>query len=403
MGQSDIVTIPAQEIQQRIDSLQRDLRGEKFDAALIMHNANLFYYTGSVQNAFLWVPAEGDPTLIVKKNVDKARFDSSLRQIVPVKSLRQIPAILRGLCPAAAPRLGMEGDVVPFNTWQSWQETLPGAEWDDVSGIIWKQRTVKSSFEVDAIRAAGRIVTEAFMEAPRLYQPGMTENELSALLVYTMRCRGHHGFIRTRGWRSEVYVGGAVSGGPSSSFPWPFDGPVAVFSQYTGITTINSPRPVPANEPILIDMLGGYNGYHYDFARTFVRGELAPELIEAHQATIEIRNAILQAMLPGAVPADIYALALDMAEKAGFSKAFMSSGSNKVRFAGHGIGLELDEGPVLAAGFTEPLQAGNVIALEPKIIFEGRGGVGLEDTVMVTEQGGEVLMPAQEGIIQLEQ
>jgi Xaa-Pro aminopeptidase len=393
--------VPEEEVYTRLEDLQASLCAQGLDAALIMHNPDLFYYAGTVQDACLWVPREGAAVLIVRKHVEKARRDSPLSEIVPIKSVKQLPDIVAGLLSESAPRIGMEFDVVPVAVYRQWRSALPQARFEDVSTMIWAQRAVKSSSEIEAIRRAGDIVTSTFMEVPALYEKGMNELELSALLVMTMRKKGHHGFIRTRGWRSEVYVGGTVSSGSSSSTPWPFDGPVAIRSVYPAITTLNSRRTIGKNEPVLIDMLGGFNGYHYDFSRTYVRGRLDDKFIRAHESARRIRDVLVRGMRPGAEPEALYLEALAMAEEAGLADAFMNHGSNKVRFVGHGIGLELDEGPVLAKKIREPLREGNVIALEPKFIFPGEGGVGLEDTVLVTKEGGEILVPCPSEIIAL--
>ncbi|MHC4943635.1 MAG: M24 family metallopeptidase [Planctomycetota bacterium] len=401
MAEEVLNLVPREEIFTRLKGFQHSLSEEGLDAALIMHNPDLFYYAGTVQDAYLWIPREGAAALVVRKHAEKARCDSPISEIIPIKSVKQLPEIIEGLLPRKNPCIGMEFDVVPVAVLRQWQNAVPGARFEDISSLVWKQRAVKSRFEVEAIRRAGEIVTSTFMEAPDLYEPGMTEQELSALLVQTMRIKGHHGYIRTRGWRSEVYVGGTVSSGASSSTPWPFDGPVAIRSVYPAVTTLNSRRIIAENEPVLIDMLGGFNGYHYDFSRTYVRGRLDDKFIRAHDAAVRIRDALVREMRPGAEPGDLYEQALSMAEDAGFSDAFMNHGMNKVRFVGHGIGLELDEGPVLAKNIGEPLMEGNVIALEPKFIFPGEGGVGVEDTVRVTREGGEILVPCPSEIIAL--
>jgi len=398
---AEIVRVPKAEVYARIEVLQENLRKEGFDGAVILHNPDLFYYTGTVQDAYLWMPVEGAPTLVVRKSIDRARFDSPLDNLLPIKSPKQLPNVFAELIPKGKPKLGIEFDVVPVSTMRFWQGMFSRVEWEDVSGIIWRQRAVKSTFEIESIRAAGRMVTSTVLEAPSIYRPGMGEQELSALMVQRMRMKGHHGTIRTRNWRSEIYVGGTVSAGISADSPWPFDGPVAQFSRYSGISSLNSDRGIEKDQPVLIDMLGGYNGYLYDFSRTFVYGRLETRVKKAYAATRDIRDAVIGEMKTGARPKDLFELAVSLAGKAGIAEAFMNHGANKVRFIGHGIGLELDEGPVIAKAFEEPLVAGNVVALEPKAVFPGVGGVGVEDTVLVTDQGGEILCPCEADIFSL--
>jgi len=226
----------------RIRSFQDSLKDKGFDGAVILHNPNMFYFSGTVQNAFLWIPSEGSAVLRVRKHLEKAQHDSPIEDIHSFKSLKQLPDLMRPLLAAAGPcpRIGMEFDVVPVSEWRLWQEMIPGAEFHDISQTIAAQRMVKSETEIESIRSAGEIVVSTISHAADFYEPGITELELSAWLVHQMRKKGHHGFIRTHGWRSEIYVGGTVSAGTSSSVPWPFDGPVAIVSRYPAINTLNS-------------------------------------------------------------------------------------------------------------------------------------------------------------------
>lgn len=401
--------LPREESEKRIALFQEALSRQGCDGAVILHNANLYYFAGTVQDSFLWLPAKGVPLLVVRKHPAKAGAESPLDRIEPIKSVKQIPDVIETLALPASPRVGFEADVVPVSVFRQWQEMIPGATWDNISSLAWEQRRVKSALERSWISEAGRIVTQAFERIPTLFEPGMTEIELSTLISREMRLNGHHGFIRTRGWRSEIYIEGSVSGALTAGAPWAFDGPVGVHSFYPAINVLNSKRVIEPNRPLLVDIVGGYNGYLYDHARTFVPGKLADDLRQAHDTAVRIRDRLLDEMRPGSLPADLYETAVSLAADAGFADGFMNHGRNRVRFVGHGIGLELDEGPVLAKRFTAPLEEGNVIALEPKFIFPphspapegGVGGVGVEDTVVVTPQGGVILTPSTSGIVEL--
>lgn len=403
MKDNDLLHPPASLFQDRIRAFQETLAEKGLDGAVLLHNPNMFYFAGTVQDAFLWIPREGEAALRVRKHIEKARHDSPITDIQSYKSLKQLPELMKPLLAQAGPRprIGMEFEVVPVADWRMWRQMIPDAEIDDVSRDISAQRRVKSSHEIASIRAAGEIVVNTICEAAEHYTPGMTELELSACLVHRMRNRGHHGYIRTRGWRSEIYVGGTVSAGTSSSVPWPFDGPVAIMSRYPGINTLNSTNIIRENDPVLIDMLGGFNGYHYDFSRTFVHGRLSDELMRAHALAVKIRDSVVAAMRPGAIPEELYELALNLAREADLAHAFMNHDRNQVKFVGHGIGLELDEGPVVARKFKQPLVEGNVIALEPKFVLPGVGGVGLEDTIAVTRDGAEILVPCPTDVYKL--
>ena len=106
---------------------------------------------------------------------------------------------------------------------------------------------------------------------------------------------------------------------------------------------------------------------------------------------MEVQAYAASQLKPGEIPSEIYAKSMDMAAKAGFAEGFMALGANKVAFLGHGIGLAIDEQPVLAKGFDAPLELGMVLAIEPKMGVPGLGMVGVENTFEVTPQGGVCL------------
>ena len=393
--------LPPAEAAARRRALQEALEREGLDGAILLGNVHLFYFCGTVQDAFLWVPASGPSLLAVRKSVESARKDGAVDEIVPLRGWRAVPEQVEDFLPRGPLRLGMEFDRVPVALWERWKGWIPRAEWRNVSPILRTLRAVKSPLEQEWIRRAGKIVTDAVRRAPELFCPGMAETELSTLLLREMRLAGHPGLIRARGWRSEIHPEGAVSSGESACIPWAFDGPVAVRSRTPAFYTLNSDREIGRDEPVLVDMPGAWNGYHYDVTRTFVWGRLSEALLRAHETAVAIRDRLLEGLRPGAVPEVLYEEALERAAAAALEDRFMGLGGNRVRFVGHGIGLELDETPVLARGVRTPLREGMVLALEPKFFFPGAGGVGVEDTARVTNRGGEILSPLPDEVILL--
>ncbi len=151
-----------------------------------------------------------------------------------------------------------------------------------------------------------------------------------------------------------------------------------------------------AGEPVVFDYTAGLDGYICDQTRTLVIGVLPDRLRRAHDAAVEILRDVQAAIRPGATPQDLYRLALDRARRLGYAEWFMGSGPLRARYVGHGVGLELDEWPVLADGFTDPLEPGQVFCVEPKMVFPGEGAVGIEDEFVVTPDGADRLtLPEQ--------
>jgi Xaa-Pro aminopeptidase len=151
----------------------------------------------------------------------------------------------------------------------------------------------------------------------------------------------------------------------------------------------------------MIDYPGIFSGYIVDMTRIFAAGILQPDMLEAFEATLRIQAWLAGRLTPGAICEDLYAGALELARGSGFGEYFMGVPGENARFVGHGVGLELDEAPVLAGGFKYPLKAGNVIAIEPKFVFPGKGAIGIENTWLVTEAGGEKLTDYPDDIVYL--
>jgi Xaa-Pro aminopeptidase len=140
-----------------------------------------------------------------------------------------------------------------------------------------------------------------------------------------------------------------------------------------------------------VDYVFAYRGYISDHARIFSIGPLPENLAQAHAAMIALQGRIMAMARPGTPSGAVYDFALEQAHAAGYGRHFMGAGEERIRFVGHGVGLELDEFPFLNTGQNLPLKEGMVIALEPKLIFPGKGAVGIENTHLVTSEGMERL------------
>ena len=277
---------------------------------------------------------------------------------------------------------------------------LPSVELADASALLRRVRSVKSAGEADAIRKAARVAAGALDEGLRQLHEGMTELELMTVIEHDMRKNGHVGLMRMRGYNQEIMIG-MVAAGAAAAEPSYFDGPAGGRGLTAAAPQSASTRPIGRNEPILIDIGCCIDGYVIDQTRTAVIGALPPELARAYEVSVEILRRTERDLRPGAVPERLYAQALEMAEQAGLARHFMGFGADQVRFLGHGIGLEIDEWPVLAKGFADPLEPGMVLAVEPKFTFPGLGVVGIENTYLIRESSCEPLTASPEKLFVL--
>jgi Xaa-Pro dipeptidase len=389
---------PKQEVDNRIKKFQRHLSRLAVDGALILQNTDLYYFSGTIQQSHLYIPAHGSPLLMVRKNLDRARKESPLETIVPFGSPKQLMALIRenGLTQPSV--LGMELDVLPTNNYMYYRKRFPELVIQDVSSIIRLIRAVKSEYELDLIRQAAAFSDQVAHSLPEIIQEDMTEIELAGRVEAVARKMGHQGIVRMRLFGSEIFYGHLMTGAAAAVSSY--------MASPTGGAAINAAvaqgpsfKKIKPNEPILLDYVFAWKGYISDHTRIFTIGQLPEDLIDAHGCMLALQDRIKEMAKPGTVAGDLYQAAVEMAEQQGLKKYFMGTGDDRIRFIGHGVGLELDEFPFIAAGQKMKLEKGMVIAIEPKLIFPGKGVVGIENTHVVTDHGLEQLTQAPQEIV----
>ncbi len=383
-------TTPKDELDHRIERFQRDLTAAGLDGALILQNTDLFYLAGTVQQAHLYVPAAGSPVLMVRKSLERARAESALDHIVALNSPRQIADILQAHGHAPPQRLGMELDVIPAALYLQYTRLFADAALVDISPSLRQVRAVKSRYELDLMREAGRQADAVAGSVKTIIREGMTEVELAGRVEAEARRRGHQGIVRMRMFGGEMFYGHLLAGPPAAvpsylASPTGGTGVSPAVAQGAGFDRI---RP---GEPILLDYVFAWQGYIADHTRIFALNELPADLLNAHQAMLELQTIIRHQARPGTPAGDLYTSAVAWAADNGWGDWFMGADDQRIRFIGHGVGLELDEYPFLAKGQDMPLAEGMTIALEPKLIIPGRGVVGIENTHVVTADGLEPL------------
>lgn len=379
-------SVPHGEIIARTGKLQEILLAGGYDGALIAQKTDLFYFGGTAQQGWLYVPAQGRPVLMVFKEIDRARRESPLADVVAVSGLRQLPETIAAAGLPSPGRLGLELDVLPVNTYFQYQKLFPEAALGDISTEIRLIRAIKSPYEIDKIRAAAALADLVAARVSELLVAGKTEIALAGEVEGYARSLGHQGIVRMRMWGSELFYGHLLSG-DAAAVPSYLASPTGGEGVSSAVAQGSGRKKIARHEPVLVDYVFALDGYLADHARIFSLGELAPELMAAHQAMLAIQEEVKAQALPGVVTGELYELMVARAEEAGYGESFMGVGERRIRFTGHGVGLELDEFPFIAKGQKLELAAGMVIALEPKTIFPGKGVVGIENTHLVTESG----------------
>lgn len=381
--------VPLEELERRWARVRQCMDCE---VLLVLQNVDIFYLTGTVQDGVLWFPRDGDPIFAVRKSPERARDESALPSIVAFRKYSELPSLF----PAPGETTGIEADVVPFATYERLAQAFPNTRLVDASMALRSARAVKTDFEQERIRRAAAMLDAAFLDIPSQLEEGLREFELGARIEYVMRMQGHQGLVRVRRFNMEMFYG-AVSFGDTAAYPHNFDGPVGVRGLYPAVPLNGSDKRLARGEPVMVDICGGSGGYIADGSRAYSLGQPAADIRATQDFILDLNAWIEDQLRPGAIPGAIYDQIQKKVAATPYAPHFMGAGGNRVRFVGHGVGLELDELPLIAPRYDTPLEAGNVLAIEPKVFYPDRGGAGVENTYVITETGFEKLTRAPEG------
>ena len=297
--------IPLAELQVRLTKLQKALAAKEMDGALIVQKTDLFYFSGTSQQGWLYVPAEGKPLLMIFKEYDRACEDSPLTDIISVVSNKKIPECLANFGYAPPASLGMELDVLPANLYFQYSSIFKDAKITDVSTEIRLVRAVKSPYEIEKIMLAAKLSDQVAAKVPELLIPGKTEVELAGELEGYARGLGHQGIVRMRMWGGELFYGHLMSGADAAvpsylASPTGGKGVSSLVGQGAGF------KKIQANEPVLVDYVFALDGYLSDHARIFAIGGLSDKLLAAHEAMLEIQEIVSVEAKPGVLTGELY-------------------------------------------------------------------------------------------------
>ena len=267
------------------------------------------------------------------------------------------------------------------------------------SSLIRQARSIKTVVEIEIFRRSGAAHAKAYEQIPSVYRPGMTDRQLSIEIERLMRLEGCLGIFRVFGQSMEIFMGSLLAG-DNAAAPSPYDFALGGEGLDPSLPGGANGSLLQAGQSLMVDMGGNFYGYMGDMSRVFSIGKLPEKAYAAHQTCLEVQEAIANMAKPGVACEDLYNTAVKMVEEAGFADYFMGVGQ-KAKFIGHGIGLEINEAPVIAPRMKQELEPGMVFALEPKIVLPGVGPLGIENSWVVTTEGVEKLTVCNEEIIEL--
>ena len=390
--------VPLSELNHRMQRFheQMSLSHPDWEVAVIFSKLNLLYFTGSMPEGMLLIEREKPATLWARRSYERTLDESFFPSIRAMESYREVAGAY-----AHIPRVVfLETEFVPLAMYQRFQKHFPFSEFKSLDFQVAMTRAVKSAWELTFMEQAGVIHQRVLEErVPAILHEGMSELELASALYQTMLEEGHQGVARFNMFDTELVVG-QIGFGESSLYPTNFNGPGGNYGMSPAMPGLGSrERRLKRGELVFVDMGVGVNGYHSDKTMVYQFGGQQPdEVLAVHQQCVDIQYQIAAQLKPGNRPSEIYESVMSGLSPQ-FLENFMGYGKRQVKFLGHAIGLTVDELPVLAKGFDEPLEENMVFAVEPKKGIQGVGMVGIENTFVVTPAGGRSISGDHPGMM----
>lgn len=386
--------LPREEASLRVDRLQKAMADAGIDGLLVADNADIFYLTGRVYAGFAYIPAGSVPLWLVRRPVELGGDGVDY-----IRKPEDIPSRLAGAGLAMPGRLGLELDILSFNQTERLRGVFSGSECVDATPLMRSLRSVKTDYEVEQMRLSGLKHEQVYRKIPKLYRVGMTDVELQVEIERISRLEGCLGVFRISGQSMEIFMGNVLAG-RNADVPAPYDFAMGGRGLDPSIPGGAAGEEIVEHNAVMVDLNGDYTGYMTDMTRVFALGSLPQEAVDAHQCSIDICRAFEREARPGVEARTLYEMCADMARERGLERYFMGHRQH-AGFVGHGVGIEVNEWPVIAPRSRQILERNNTIALEPKFVIPEVGAVGIENTYVIEDGGARSLTNAPEAIVQL--
>jgi len=386
----DKFKVPSGEIDRRIEKIRKELQNNGIDGLFIVQRVDLFYFSGTAQTGFLYIPAEGQPVLFIKRYLPRAREESSIKNIIEIKSIKEVPGLISDFYGKLPGTIGFEFDVLPVRDFNFYKSIFDVEKHVDGSSFIHKVRMIKSDWEIEQIEKTAELSQKTFEYMKSAIRPGLTEMEFAGMYETFARKLGHGAKLRVRDYQTEGYPWHILSG-TNGGLLGLLDSPASGEGTSAAFPCGGGNKLLAPNEPIMIDLGSVLNGYHMDETRMFAIGSMPGRAMDACRAAIEIHNVVLEKVKPGVSLDELFRHSVETAKSLGYAEPYLGPPGHEVSFVGHGIGLEIVEFPIIASGKKERLESGMTFALEPKMVFENKFSAGIESVFLVTETGARLI------------
>lgn len=390
--------VPVSELAARQSALAEALRDANLPGALIQHPVDLYYFTGGRQDGSCFIPATdaggsvesggNGPVSFVRRSLSRAVHEaggSDAPHIVrSFGRLSQFATTLNDMGVTQAP--GLQFGEIPSTFAQRFVSALSSfGDCPDVTGIIHRLREVKSSWEIEQMDVAASVQFRMFEAVQTVGGDGVTELDMVAAAEAVSRSEGFGGTVQMRRFPLECDRGVIVAG-RAGGIPSFFDSAVGGTGAHPLSGMGSGFTKVKPNEPVLVDLVHAHRGYMVDATRMFVAGRLDEVWSRRLDDMLAVKDTVVDVLDQGRTCSEAWQEGLELAEALGHGNHLMGATPDQSRFLGHSIGLQLDETPVVAAGFDRPLPIGGTMAIEPKVVH-AEGSIGSEDTWVRDEEG----------------
>jgi Xaa-Pro aminopeptidase len=317
-------------------------------------------------------------------------------QVTYIHKPEQIPALLEESGFSRPQKVLLENDELTYNEITRLQAVFSGAQFGNATDLLRQARTTKTPWEIGQFRISAHKQAAAYARIRNCYRPGMTDIEFQYEFERECRALGSLGIFRGFGSSMDIFMGSVLTGDNAGAAS-PFDFALGGGGLHPSIPIGANGSPIKEGSTLMVDIAGNFTAYISDMTRVFSVGKLPDIAYRAHAVALEMQAHLEEVARVGYPCADIYNACYAMASKAGLAPNFMGT-RQQAKFVGHGIGLQINELPVLTPRSKELLEENMVFAFEPKFVLPGIGAVGIENSFLVTANGLEKLTLFEESL-----
>lgn len=371
------------EISKRLFKIQNLLKNNSIKGLLVGSNANIYYTSGRFFRGYTYIPEEGNPLWFVIK----PQIYESEENVFFIRKPEEIPGILNDLKYPSPSNLALEENDLSYSDVIRLKALFPDSDLVNGSIILKKARMVKTDWEIAELRIDGKHHTKVYGEIKDCYKQGMSDLELQIEIERKLRLEGSLGVSRVSGNLMEINLGSVISGDNADN-PGPYEFTMGGEGVHPALPVGANGTTILEGSTVMIDMNGAFNGYQTDMTRVWYRDTISELAKKAHNCSIKILRRLEEIALPGTPVKNLYEEAMKIVENDELREYFMGHKA-QVGFIGHGVGIELNELPVITPRSKDVLEKNMVLAIEPKFVIPNVGAVGVENTYVVTESGLE--------------